>query len=83
MSSPLPDSVAMGTIMESFLRLLHIEIARFTTNLIVYVSVALIIGLPRMAVSHYVVPCSPDFPLNCVHMEIHVQFSYAFSHLAL
>lgn len=49
---------------EPFLRLLHIEIARFTTNLIVFVTVALIIGLPRVAVSHYVVPHSPDFPLN-------------------
>ena len=48
--------------MKSFLGLLHIEIARFTVNLITFVTVALIVGLPRVVVNHYAVPSSPDFP---------------------
>lgn len=64
LSSPLPGSLTVGTTKEPFLRLLHIEIARFTTNLIAYVTVALIIRLPCVVVSHYAVPCSPDFPLS-------------------
>ena len=50
--------------LESFLGLLHIEIARFTVNLITFVTVALIVGSPRVVISHYAVPSSPDFPLN-------------------
>ena len=74
LSSPLPGSLSVGTHQEPFLRLLHIEIARFTTNLIAYVTVALIIRLPCVVVSHYAVPCSPDFPLN------KYIFSYALSY---
>lgn len=62
-SLPVPYKAPWDWAFGTFLGLLHIEIAAFHTELNRLVSVALIVGSPRMAVSHYVSHCSPDFPL--------------------